>query len=134
MIILTGTCSGSPAPVRVMLVVYTLVAAALVVFTVFIGDPPPLIIFFVCVGFLMAINLAIEPNSSSLAMEPLGDKAGTASSVYGTCFFFIGSSIGWAISYFLSTGLLVLVIGYLLIGVIGLILAFGDNRAIALKP
>lgn len=35
----------------------------------------------------MAINLAIEPNSSALALEPMGQMAGMAASVSGTIFF-----------------------------------------------
>lgn len=76
----------------------------------------------------MAINLAIEPNSSSLALESLSDIAGTASAVYGT-FFFFGSVIGRGISYFLSTGLIVLIASYFVIGVLALIFVFGDKRA-----
>jgi MFS transporter, DHA1 family, multidrug resistance protein len=124
---------GARNTVRILLIVYTVIAAALVVITLVHGDPPSIIIFFVSIGFLMAINLAIEPNSSSIALESLGNVAGTASAVYGTCFFFIGSLIGLVISYFLSAGLLVMIVSYLAIGIISLLLLLGDRRSNASK-
>jgi MFS transporter, DHA1 family, multidrug resistance protein len=118
---------GALKVIRTLLIIYTIIAGVLVAITLIRGDPPSMVVFFVFVGFLMAINLAIEPNSSSLALQSLGKIAGTASAVYGTCFFFFGSVIGWGISYFLSSGLLVLVAGYFLIGVLALVLVFGDK-------
>lgn len=121
---------GARKVAKTLLITYTVIAAILVTVTLYQGDPPPMIIFFVCIGFLMAINLAIEPNSSSLALEALGDVAGTASAVYGTCFFFAGSVLGLAISYFLSAGLLVMTVSYFVIGVVSLILVMSDRRPI----
>jgi DHA1 family bicyclomycin/chloramphenicol resistance-like MFS transporter len=128
-----STKFGSRNVIRTLLVVYTVIAAALVAVTLYLGDPPSIIVFFVSIGFLMAINLAVEPNSSSLALESLGSIAGTASAVYGTCFFFIGSVIGLVVSYFLSTGLLVMVVAYFVIGIVSLFLVFGDPRPIVRK-
>lgn len=121
---------GARNAIRTLLIIYTVIAAILVAVTLFQGDPPSIVIFFVSIGFLMAINLAIEPNSSSLALEALGNVAGTASAVYGTCFFFIGSLIGLAISYFLSAGLLVMIVSYFVIGIVSLFLVYGDSRVI----
>lgn len=119
---------GTRRAIKYLLVVYTLISLLLTLITLFTGDPPPMLAFFVCVGLLMAINLAIEPNSSALALESLGNIAGTASAVYGTCFFLVGSVIGLAISYFLSSGLMVMVASYFLIGVVSLALILGDRR------
>jgi DHA1 family bicyclomycin/chloramphenicol resistance-like MFS transporter len=118
---------GARNVVRFMLVIYTVIAALLVAATLYQSDPPSMLIFFAAVGLLMAINLAVEPNSSSIALESLGNMAGTASAVYGTCFFFIGSVIGLGISYFLSAGLLVMVLAYFIIGALSLILVYGDK-------
>lgn len=119
---------GTKKAIRYLIIVYTFVAGALVIISLLQGDPPSMIIFFSCVGFLMAINLAIEPNSSSLALESLGNVAGTASAVYGTCFFFVGSMIGLLISYFLSFGLMVMMVSYFGIGILGFILVQRDLR------
>jgi DHA1 family bicyclomycin/chloramphenicol resistance-like MFS transporter len=89
---------GARRTIRGLLVIYTVVGALLQVYTFMAGDPPDMVLFFVAVAILMGINLAIEPNSSALAMEPMGDIAGMASAVYGTSFFFIGASLGALIS------------------------------------
>jgi len=85
-----------------------------------------------CIGCFpvvaLAINLAVEPNSSALALEPMGSMAGMAASVYGTCFFFIGSALGSIVSYFMAYGVYPLVLGFFVIGLIAVVLVFGDTR------
>jgi len=49
--------------------------------TFMLGDPPRMLIFFSTVALLMAINLAVEPNSSALALELMGNMAGMASAI-----------------------------------------------------
>ncbi|NBL65593.1 MFS transporter [Flavobacterium sp. NST-5] len=78
---------------------------------------PNIYFFFGCIALLLGINLAAEPNSSSLAMKHVGEYAGTASALYGTCFFFGGAMIGTLISYFISFGLIAMAIGFTVIGV-----------------
>jgi DHA1 family bicyclomycin/chloramphenicol resistance-like MFS transporter len=121
---------GARRTIRGLLLLYTLVAGLLLVFTLGFGDPPALLVLFIPVGLLMAINLAIEPNSSALAMEPMGNMAGIASAVYGTFFFFIGASLGTVISNLLVHTVFPLVISFFVIGVITLLLVFGDKRPI----
>lgn len=83
-------------------------------------------LFFIAVTLLMALNLAIEPNSSALALEPLGNVAGIASSIYGTIFFSVGSALGSTISALMTDSVLPLVIAYVIIGILGLILVSID--------
>ncbi|WP_276482873.1 MFS transporter [Paraflavitalea pollutisoli] len=118
---------GAKKTVRWLLLLYTSVAALFFVCTLVAGDPPPMFIFFVAVALILGINLAIEPNSSALAMEPLGDLAGMASSVYGTLFFFVGSALGSFISGAMVHGIWPLVIAFFVIGVICVGLAWGDR-------
>ncbi len=124
---------GARRSIRWLLFFYALVASALLIFTLVNGDPPQMIFFFVAVTLLMAINLAVEPNSSALAMEPMGDVAGIASSVYGTIFFFIGGALGSFISDLMSDGVLPLVVSFFAVGFAAIILAFGDARPFAGK-
>jgi MFS transporter, DHA1 family, multidrug resistance protein len=72
--------------------------------------------------------MAIEPNSSAQAMNAVGEAAGTASAIYGTTFFFVGASTGSAISYFLKDTLLVMPLGYLLIGLSSAILVLTGHE------
>lgn len=115
---------GAFRTMRSLLVLYVIVAAALFASTWYLGNPPPMVLFFVGITLIMGINLAIEPNSSALALEPMGEVAGTAASLYGTFFFFFGSVFGALISQQLVHGVLPLVLAYFLIGVLAMGLAF----------
>jgi len=126
-----STRYGARRTMKGLLVAYTVVASVLLLFTILLGDPPPMLLFFVAVALLMAINLAIEPNSSALAMEPMGNMAGIASSVYGTIFFFVGASLGSLISHWMIANVFPLVLGFFTVGVIGLALVWGDHHVSA---
>jgi len=86
-------------------------------------------LFFMAVAFLLGINLAVEPNSSALALEPMGNIAGMASSIYGTSFFFIGASLGSVISQLMRNHVLPLILGFFVLGLITVILVFSDLPA-----
>lgn len=119
---------GARRTIKWLLLLYTLAGGLLLLFTVALGDPPPLPLFVIAIAVLMGVNLAVEPNSSALAMEPVGDIAGMASSVYGTSFFFIGASLGSVISHFMSHSIFPLVLSFFVLGLIALLLAFSDRR------
>ena len=119
---------GARRSIRWLLLFYAAVATILILFTFITGDPPNFTFFFIAVAVLMGINLAVEPNSSALAMQPMGDMAGLAASVYGTCFFFIGASLGSVISNMMSKSVLPLAISCFAIGLSCLILVLSDRR------
>ena len=119
---------GARRTIRGLLIIYTAIAGLLLLFTITFGDPPNMLLFFIAIAFLMAINLAVEPNSSALAMEPMGNMAGMASAVYGTSFFFIGASLGAIISYLMVNSVFPLVLSFFCIGLVTLFLVFGDRR------
>jgi MFS transporter, DHA1 family, multidrug resistance protein len=119
---------GARRSIRGLLIVYTIVATFLLILTLAIGDPPDMFIFFICIALMLAINLAVEPNSSALALEPMGEMAGMASSIYGTLFFSIGASLGSVISYLLVNSVFPLVISFFVIGVLSLALVFSDRQ------
>jgi Arabinose efflux permease len=119
---------GARRTIKSLLLIYTLVAAGLAVLTASFGDPPNMHLFFIAVTLMMAINLAVEPNSSALALEPLGSAAGMASSIYGTIFFSVGAALGSLISNLMSSSVSPLVISYLIIGIGALLLALNDRR------
>lgn len=119
---------GAHTTLRWLLFFYTFVALILLLCTLFFGSPPQIFLFVAGVSILLGINLAVEPNSSSLAMEPMGNTAGMASSVYGTFFFFIGAGLGAFISSLMRVSVLPLVISFFIIGIICLLLSQGDKR------
>lgn len=123
-----STRFGARRTIRWLLVMYTAVGGVLLLFTLSLGDPPMMSSFFICVALMMGINLAVEPNSSALAMEPMGNMAGMASAVYGTAFFFIGASLGSVISHLMIKGVFPLVLSFFLIGIITIFLVLSDRR------
>jgi MFS transporter, DHA1 family, multidrug resistance protein len=119
---------GARVIVRWLLCIYTLIGAVVLLYTLVYGDPPPMVVFFAGVSLMLAINLAVEPNSSALALEPMGSMAGMASSVYGTVFFFIGATFGAVISGLMHHGVLPLVLSFFVLGVVTLGLVFSDGH------
>jgi len=119
---------GARRTIKWLLIIYTSIAAVLLFSAFRLGDPPQMILFFIAVAMLMGINLAVEPNSSALAMEPMGQMAGMASSIYGTVFFFIGASLGAIISSLMKDGVFPLVISFFVIGITTFLLVFTDRR------
>jgi DHA1 family bicyclomycin/chloramphenicol resistance-like MFS transporter len=119
---------GAKLVIRWLLCIYTLIGGVLFVYTLMSGDPPNMMFFFITVGLMLAINLAIEPNSSALALEPMGNMAGMASSVYGTSFFFIGAFLGSVISQLMKHSVFPLVLSFFVLGTATLLLVFSDIR------
>jgi DHA1 family bicyclomycin/chloramphenicol resistance-like MFS transporter len=121
---------GARRSLKFLLILYCLVATLLVVYSFSSASQPGITLLFTAIGLLLALNLAIEPNSSALALEPLGKFAGIASSVYGTFFFFLGSSLGSVISGLMQKSVLPLVLTFFIVGILALILAIGDRRPV----
>jgi MFS transporter, DHA1 family, multidrug resistance protein len=119
---------GARRTVQWLLVAYSIAGSILLAFALSEGDPPQMIVLFTGIAVLMALNIAVEPNSSALALAPMGEMAGMAAAVYGTSFFFIGSAVGAIISSQMVTGVFPLVLGFFLIGVITLLLVLSDKR------
>ncbi|NCT73756.1 MAG: multidrug effflux MFS transporter [Chitinophagaceae bacterium] len=113
---------GAKRAIRTLLLIYTGIAGILVLIAVLSNYQPGIAVIFGGTGLLLAINLAIEPNSSALALEPLGEMAGLAASIYGTIFFFTGSLLSTLISQLMQHSVMPLVISFFLIGCAGLML------------
>jgi len=94
---------------------------------------PSLLFFFIMIAFLMAFTTAADPNSSALALEHMGDKAGLAASVYGTIFFFVGSGMGAIISARLTDNITPLAIAALIVSSVSLILNYFVRKKSALN-
>lgn len=118
---------GAWRTIRALLVTYTIIGGVLLGTTLMFGDPPNMLLFFVAIACMMAINLAVEPNGSALALEPMGNMAGIAAALYGTCFFSIGASLGSVISNLMSHTVLPLVVSFFIIGVVALLLIINDR-------
>ncbi|HEY1054279.1 MAG TPA: MFS transporter, partial [Emticicia sp.] len=82
---------GARRTLRSLLIIYVCLAILLMILTLTSKEPIHLYVLFTIVGLLQSVNIAIEPNSSSLALEPMGDKAGMAASIYGTSYLVVGA-------------------------------------------
>ena len=119
---------GARRTLRALISIYTSIGALLLLYTILCGYRPDMSTFFIAVAPMLALNLAIEPNSSALGLEPLGDAAGFASAIYGTVFFFVGASLGSVISHYLADGIFPLILCFFAGGVIALFLILSDRR------
>ncbi|AEV99992.1 MFS transporter [Niastella koreensis] len=119
---------GARRTLRILLTGFLGVATVLFALTLLLGDPPPALLFFILMGIICCIFIAADPNSSAIALEPLGDKAGLAASVYGTIFFFVGSGIGTFISNQLIKGVGALTTGFFVAGLIVVMLVNGSPK------
>jgi len=113
---------GAKKTMNGLLAMYLTIALIMLVGVGIAMPLPNLYFFFICIALLLGINLAVEPNSSSLAMQNVGNYAGTASALYGTCFFFGGALLGSLISYFLAFGLVAMAVGFAGIGIVTFLL------------
>lgn len=125
-----STRHGAQKTLKLLLMFYTLVASGLLLYTLLFGNPPHIMVFVIAITLLLGINLAIEPNSSALAMEPVGNTAGLASSVYGTTFFFVGSILSSVINNLMKETVMPLIVSFFIIGVSALMLAWTDSMAV----
>jgi len=119
---------GAKRSLRALLLIYSAVAGALALVILWRGDPPNMLVFFAGMVILVALVPTIEPNSSALALEPLGAMAGTSAAIYGTTFFFVGSLAGTFVSRLLVASVAPLAIGHAIAGVAALALACTDRR------
>lgn len=120
---------GAYQVLSVLLCVYVSVAVLLLVLTLNSETPINLFVLFTVVGLLQSINVAIEPNSSSLALEPMGNKAGMAASIYGTAYLVVGAFGGSLIDSLLVHSVVPLTIAYCVGGLVALGIFFlGKGR------
>ena len=95
------------------MILFTLLAALHLAFAE-IGES--LAVFVLMQGLIMACFGLASSNCGTLAMQPLGHVAGTASSVQGTISTIVGASVGIAIGQSFDGSVIPLVSGYFLCG------------------
>ncbi|RRB02572.1 multidrug effflux MFS transporter [Larkinella rosea] len=118
---------GARRTVRGLLIAYLSLAILLLVLTILAKGEPNLFLFFGIIALLQGINVAAEPNSSALALEPLGSVAGTASAIYGTSYLVVGALIGSFIDRLLVESVVPLARAYCLVGFLTILLVYPDR-------
>jgi MFS transporter, DHA1 family, multidrug resistance protein len=119
---------GARRTVRGLLTTYLILAGLLLGLTLVLHGTPNVYIFFAFVALLQGINVAAEPNSSALALEPLGSTAGMAAAIYGTSFLVVGAAMGSFIDRLLVDSVMPLAIGYFIVGLIAVVLVYSDRH------
>lgn len=93
------------------------------------GGVPPLWLFMLAVSVIFFAVAVLFPNLSSLALEPLGHVAGTASSVVMSAANLAGLPVGLLIARSFDGSLVPLFTGFLALGCIGMALLVLADRA-----
>ncbi len=120
---------GARRTVRSLLAVYLVLAVVLLVLTLAFQGKPNIFVFFSIVALLQALYVAAEPNSSALALEPLGSTAGMAAAIYGTSFFVLGSFLGSFIDRQLVNTVTPLAVGYVITALIAVVLVYAGRTS-----
>ncbi|MDQ0395969.1 multidrug effflux MFS transporter [Labrys monachus] len=111
---------------------FTVMAAILLAEAYLFDGRPPLLVFGITMGiahFLLSLTL---PNFNALAMEPVGDVAGTASSFIGCVTTIMGAVIGGLIGEAYNGTIFPLACGYLGLSALCLVVMYGFGRSPAL--
>jgi MFS transporter, DHA1 family, multidrug resistance protein len=103
-----------------VLAIYLVLASVLVALSLVAGGLPPLPVFLVGIAAMLAAHALLIPNFTSLAMDPMGEVAGTASSLVGATQIAGGALLGALLDRLYDGSLLPLATGFLVLGTVAL--------------
>ncbi|KGM35282.1 multidrug effflux MFS transporter [Inquilinus limosus] len=113
---------------------FVAVGALQVVFAFAFGGKPPLFLF----GAVLAANMFLfsltVPNFNAMAMEPLGDVAGTASSVFGSYTTIVSAILGAVVGQAFDGTVVPLAFGYFGLGLLALLIVLWTERGRLFVP
>ncbi|MEP9378266.1 multidrug effflux MFS transporter [Aquabacter sp. CN5-332] len=101
---------------------FTLLGLAQVVAALAFDGPPPVILYCALLALAQALFALTVPNFNSIAMEPLGAVAGTASSFIGFYTTLLGAALGMIVGRSFDGTVLPLGLGYFLLGAAAVVL------------
>lgn len=101
-----------------VLVVYLVVAVVLAGVTLTSGGHPPLPVFLVGLGLLFGCHALLIPNMNAIALGPMAEVAGTASSVMGASQLGLGALFGSLLDHAFDGTVTPLVLGFLGYGLV----------------
>lgn len=107
---------------------FTLTGLALVAAGYAYDGVPPVVLFCALLALAQALFAITVPNFNSIAMEPMGAVAGTASSFMGFYTTLLGAALGLVVGRAFDGTVLPLGIGYLVLGALAVLLvAIAEN-------
>lgn len=113
---------------------YVIFAAAMVALALAYGGKPPFLLFAATLAGCQFLFSLTMPNFNTMAMEPLGDIAGTASSMIGFYTTIVGTLVGMAISQSFNGTVLPLALGFLCVGILGLAVVLWTEKGRLFQP
>jgi len=112
---------GVPRMARSAASVHVVVSAGAVVLALSSGGVPSVFWWFAWAVIANAMTMVLGPMSASLAMEPMADKAGTASAIIGLSQLGVGGLLAAVVDSQIDGTITPMVVGALVFGVPGLV-------------
>ena len=109
---------GVRSTVRRAIFGYTAIAVGLLMLTLLTGGTPPFLLALIGLSAVLIMHATMIPNLNTLAIEPLGHIAGTASAIIGTISLAGGALLGSLIDRNMDDTITPLVIGFVVYGLI----------------
>lgn len=97
---------------------YTILAVGLLLLTLLTAGTPPFLLALIGLSSVLVMHATMIPNLNTLAIEPMGHIAGTASAIIGTISLAGGALLGALIDRTMDTTITPLVIGFVVYGTI----------------
>lgn len=113
---------------------FTFVAAVQVACAWAFGGHPPLLLFSLLLAGCHFLFSIIMPNVNAMAMEPMGDIAGTASSVMGFYTTLLGAAVGYIVGQSFNGSVFPLALGYLGCGFFSVMIMLWTEKGRLFQP
>lgn len=114
--------------------VFTAMAALMLAFSLAFGGRPPLALFLLPLCGMLFVFSIVTPNFNSMAMEPLGAIAGTASSVTGFYSTLLGVALSFMIGQAFDGTLTPIAAGFLVLAVLTILVTLWTERGRLFRP
>lgn len=117
-----------------VLIAYVVAAGGLVALSTATGGRPPLWMFLVGLAAMLFAHALLIPNFNTIAMAPMAEVAGVASSVIGAIQISIGALLGALLDRAFDGTIHPLSVGFLFYGVIALLLVLWAEEGRLFRP
>lgn len=124
---------GTRRLIRGVLVAYLVASITLVGLALVTDGTPPLLLFMVAMAMMLSSHALLVPNFNTIALEPMGAIAGTASSVIGAVQLFGGAVLGAILDRAFDGTIMPLAVGFLGYGTLAAGLVVLGERAQAFR-
>jgi DHA1 family bicyclomycin/chloramphenicol resistance-like MFS transporter len=109
-------------------------SAVQVVVALLSGGRPPLLVFGTLLGMSQFFVMLVMPNFNTMAMEPQGAIAGTASSIIGFYTTLVGTFLGMVVGHFFNGTVIPLAFGYLALSGTAILVVLWTEGGVLFRP